>query len=92
MKIWPAQDVENCFSEFLDACLSEGPQMVTRNGTEVAVLVPADLWRGFNTGKRTSLRDLLLNDVGRTEALALPRGAHRRSRPAPFGSNRRSAT
>jgi hypothetical protein len=28
-------------SEFLDACIAEGPQLVTRRGTEAAVLVPA---------------------------------------------------
>ncbi|NDZ15448.1 prevent-host-death protein [Variovorax sp. WS11] len=92
MKVWPAHDVENRFSEVLDACLSEGPQLVTRNGIEVAVIVPADLWRAFNTGKQTSLKDVLLSEVGRTEALVPPRGALRRRRPAAFGKDRRSST
>jgi toxin FitB len=39
MKVWPVQDAKARFSEFLDACLSEGPQMVTRRGAEAAVLV-----------------------------------------------------
>ena len=33
MKAWPVQDAKARFSEMLDACLREGPQMVTRRGT-----------------------------------------------------------
>lgn len=40
MHIWPVQDAKARFSEFLDACITEGPQVVTRRGTEAAVLVP----------------------------------------------------
>lgn len=40
MHTWPVQDAKARFSEFLDACLQEGPQMVTRRGVETAVLVP----------------------------------------------------
>ena len=45
MHTWPVQDAKARFSEFLDACLTEGPQMVTRRGTETAVLVPIQAWR-----------------------------------------------
>jgi len=45
MHTWPVQDAKARFSEFLDACLTEGPQMVTRRGTEAAVLVPIQAWR-----------------------------------------------
>jgi predicted nucleic acid-binding protein len=34
MHTWPVQDAKARFSEFLDACLSEGSQMVTRRGTK----------------------------------------------------------
>lgn len=40
MQTWPVQDAKARFSEFLDACLAQGPQVVTRRGTEEAVLVP----------------------------------------------------
>ena len=40
MQAWPVQDAKAKFSEFLDACLAEGPQMVTKRGAEAAVLVP----------------------------------------------------
>ena len=38
MSTWPVQDAKARFSEFLDACLAEGPQLVTRRGAEAAVL------------------------------------------------------
>jgi antitoxin Phd len=38
----PVQDAKARFREFLDACLAQGPQMVTSRGTEAAVLIPVD--------------------------------------------------
>jgi antitoxin Phd len=43
--IWQVQDAKARFSEFLDASLRDGPQVVTRRGVEAAVLVPIDEWR-----------------------------------------------
>jgi prevent-host-death family protein len=40
MQQWPVQDAKARFSEFLDTCLAQGPQMVTKRGAEAAVLVP----------------------------------------------------
>lgn len=77
MKAWPVQDAKARFSEFLDACLTEGPQMVTRRGTEAAVLVPATQWRRLHAAT-PSLKQLLLSDTARTELLVPPRGAARR--------------
>ena len=36
MHTWPVQDAKARFSEFLDACLHEGPQKVTRRGAQAA--------------------------------------------------------
>ena len=36
MQTWPVQDAKARFSEFLDACMAEGPQMVTKRGAEAA--------------------------------------------------------
>ena len=38
---WPVQDAKARFSELLDTCIAQGPQMVTKRGAEAAVLVPA---------------------------------------------------
>jgi antitoxin Phd len=81
MKTWPVQDAKARFSEFLDACLAEGPQMVTRRGTEAAVLVPAAEWRRIQQAARPSLKELLLSDAARTKLLIPERGAARRRKP-----------
>lgn len=82
MHTWPVQDAKARFSEFLDACLSEGAQMVTRRGAETAVLVPVQEWRRLQSQARPSLKQLLLSDQARTELELPPRGQARR-RPAP---------
>ena len=69
MQAWPVQDAKAKFSEFLDACLSDGPQMVTKRGAEAAVLVPVHEWRRLQSVARPSLKQLLLSDTGRTELL-----------------------
>lgn len=78
MHIWPVQDAKARFSEFLDACIAEGPQMVTRRGTEAAVLVPVDEWNRLQSVAKPSLKALLLSDEGRAELLLPPRGNARR--------------
>ena len=74
MHTWPVQDAKARFSEFLEACLVEGPQMVTRRGTEAAVLVPLQEWRRLQQAARPSLKQLLLSDEARNELLVPPRG------------------
>ncbi len=80
MKTWPVQDAKARFSEFLEACLTDGPQMVTRRGTDAAVLVPAAQWRRLQARSRKSLKELLLSDAARTDTLVPPRGRARRRR------------
>jgi prevent-host-death family protein len=83
MQTWPIQDAKARFSEFLETCLSEGPQMVTKRGSEAAVLVSVDEWRRLKAAARPSLKQLLLSDQGRTD-LALPgRGNARKRAPVP---------
>jgi antitoxin Phd len=84
MKTWPVQDAKARFSEFLDACLSDGPQMVTKRGTEAAVLVPAAEWRRLHAAAKPSLKELLLSDAARTEFLVPARGAVWRRRVVPI--------
>jgi antitoxin Phd len=74
MQNWPVQDAKARFSEFLEACITDGPQMVTKRGAEAAVLVRVDDWRRLHTGARPTLKQLLLTDEGRTDWAAPPRG------------------
>jgi antitoxin Phd len=78
MTVWPVQHAKARFSELLDACQREGPQVVSRRGTETAVLVPIEQWRRLQAAARPSLKDLLLSSEARTELLVPPRGDARR--------------
>lgn len=73
------QDAKARFSELLDTCVAEGPQIVTKRGVEAAVLVPFGEWRRLQAAARPSLRQLLLTDAARFELPMPARGhAHRR--------------
>lgn len=78
MHTWPVQDAKARFSEFLEACMAEGPQMVTKRGAEAAVLVPVDEWRRLQAAARPSLKQLLLSDEARADLLIPARGSARR--------------
>jgi prevent-host-death family protein len=82
MQSWPVQDAKARFSEFLDACLQKGPQLVTRRGAEAAVLVPMSQWRRMQASARPTLKELLLSDEARSETLTPARRPARR-RPTP---------
>jgi len=85
MPIWPVQDAKARFSELLDACVSEGPQVVTRRGTETAVLVSIGEWRRLQVAARPSLKQLLLTDSARTDSLVPERGKARRRQAIGLG-------
>ena len=81
MKSWPVQDAKARFSEFLQASLTEGPQIVTLRGVEAAVLVPMQEWRSLRERARPSLKALLLAPQARGELNIPPRGRLRRRAP-----------
>ena len=78
---WPVQDAKARFSEFLEASLTEGPQIVTRRGVEAAVLVPIEEWRRLQSARPT-LKELLLAETPRAEIPVPPRRRWRRRTPA----------
>jgi prevent-host-death family protein len=79
MASWQVQDAKARFSEFLNATLKQGPQVVTRRGVETAVLVPIAEWRRLQKAARPSLKSLLLgSDAPRFEDLVPERGKLRR--------------
>ncbi len=81
VKNWPVQDAKARFSEMLDRCLKEGPQVITRRGAEAAVLVPVEDWRRLKRSAAPTLKALLLTDAARGELNVAPRGARRRRAP-----------
>lgn len=62
----------------LEACVNEGPQLVTRRGAETAVLIPISEWKRLNNAARPSLKSLLLSDFGRADFELPKRGAAKR--------------
>jgi antitoxin Phd len=78
MASWQVQDAKARFSEFLNATLKKGPQVVTRRGVETAVLVPIAEWRRLQESARPSLKELLLGAGPQFEDLVPERGRLRR--------------
>jgi prevent-host-death family protein len=74
MKVWPGQDAKARFSEFLEASLSEGPQVVSRRGVEAAVLVSMQHWLSLHERARPGLKALLLAPQARADLRIPPRG------------------
>ena len=78
MNAWPVQDAKARFSEFLQTCLSDGPQMVTKRGAEAAVLMSVAEWRRIQAAARPSIKQLLLSDENRFNLVLPARGALQR--------------
>jgi antitoxin Phd len=81
MNSWQLQDAKARFSEFLDAALKKGPQIVTRRGVEAAVLIPMEEWRRLQRQARPNIKELLLGPGPRFEDIVPRRGQWKR-RPA----------
>jgi prevent-host-death family protein len=80
---WQVYDAKARFSEFLDATLKDGPQVVTRRGVETAVLVPINEWKRLNAQVRPSIKDVLLDPNGPHD-IYFPKNRRFRLRPFVF--------
>lgn len=74
MHTWPVQNAKARFSELLEACITEGPQLVTKRGTETAVLIPIELWHTLQSTAKPTLKELLLSDENRSDLILPVRG------------------
>jgi antitoxin Phd len=84
MAIWQLQDAKARFSEFLDAALEKGPQVVTRRGVEAAVLVPVEEWRRLQQQGRRNIKELLLVEGPRFDDVVANRGSWKRRAAIDF--------
>ena len=75
---WQLQHAKARFSEFLEAALRSGPQVVTRRGIAEAVLVPMEEWRRLQSNSAPDIKGLLLKEGPRFEDIAPRRGLLRR--------------
>jgi prevent-host-death family protein len=81
---WQVYDAKARFSEFLDASLKEGPQIITKRGVEAAVLVSIDEWKRLKAVSRPSLKEILLDPNGPHDLDIPPRGTFRLRPPIEF--------
>ncbi|MCQ4189769.1 type II toxin-antitoxin system Phd/YefM family antitoxin [Methylocystis suflitae] len=82
MKNWPVQDAKARFSELLETCLKDGPQIVAERGAEMAVLAPIAEWRRLQQCARPSLKESLLAPAARGDHVVPERGRCRRREPS----------
>jgi antitoxin Phd len=78
MRTWPVQDAKARFSEMLETCLRDGPQVVTKRGVDAAVLVPVKDWRRLEGAAKPTLKELLSTNFARGELNIPARGVMRR--------------
>jgi antitoxin Phd len=74
MNSWPVQDAKARFNNLLETCLRDGPQMLTTDGAETAVLVPIEEWRRLQGRTRPTLKELLLAEGARADIAVPKRG------------------
>ena len=84
-RAWQVQEAKARFSEFLETSLTEGPQIVTKQGVETAVLVAIDQWRRLERRIAPDIKELLLASEARTETLTAPRTREQRRAALTFG-------
>ncbi len=61
---WQVQEAKQRFSELVRRTLEEGPQVVTRHGEEVVVVVPAKEYRRMRQredGEKMDFKEFLMN-------------------------------
>ena len=84
-----AFDITTPLTDLVEATLKEGPQVVTKDGVETAVLVPIKDWKHLQAGQRLGagspgrpLKEILLDPNGPHDIYIPPRGRYRRRKPA----------
>jgi antitoxin Phd len=83
MNSWQLQEAKARFSDFLNAAIDQGPQVVTRRGVEAAVLVPIDEWRRLQQQSKPGIKELLLSGP-RFESFIPERRRRKRRSPVEF--------
>ena len=57
---WQLQEAKQKFSELVRRALKDGPQVVTRRGEEIVVVVPAEEFRRL-TGDKPDFKEFLMS-------------------------------
>ena len=78
---WQVYDAKARFSEFLEATLKDGPQIITKRGVEAAVLISIDEWKRLKGSARPNIKEILLDPNGPHDLYIPPRRRLRFSSP-----------
>ncbi len=79
MTSWQLQEAKNKLSELIDRALSEGPQVITRHGVEVAVVMPFAGYKKL-TAPNQRLGHFLMTSPLRKSGLVIERDRRTRLR------------
>ena len=72
MTAWQIQEAKNKLSELIDRALAEGPQIITRHGVEVAVVMPFADYKKL-TAPSQRLGDFFMHSPLRKSGLVIER-------------------
>ncbi|WP_058185820.1 type II toxin-antitoxin system prevent-host-death family antitoxin [Terracidiphilus gabretensis] len=89
-----AFDISSSLIDVVETTLKDGPQVVTKDGTEATVLISINDWKVIKANKSKwrlpsdppaeNLVDVLLDPNGPHDIYIPPRGKHRRRPPFKF--------
>ena len=72
MVSWQIQEAKNKLSELIDRVLAEGPQVITRHGQEVVVVMPFSGYKKL-TARKQRLGDYFASSPLRKSGLVIER-------------------
>jgi prevent-host-death family protein len=72
MAKWQLQEAKSDLSELIDRALTDGPQIITRHGVEVVVVMPVARYRKLTPPAR-NLADFLVHSPLRNSKLVIER-------------------
>jgi len=72
MRTWQLQEAKNKLSQVVDEVIAAGPQVITRHGQEVAIVISSEDFRSL-TAERESLVDFFRRSPLSGEAIDLSR-------------------
>lgn len=74
MTTWQIQEAKNKLSELIDRAETEGPQVITRHGVEVAVVMPYSRYKKLTT-ERKRMGDFFMNSPLSNSGIKIKRDA-----------------
>jgi antitoxin Phd len=88
MQSWPVPEQESTLTELLEAAEKNGPQLLTRDGVEKAVVIPIDQWKRLapspeNCEKKPTLLEVLQSGP-QFDLNITPRGSWKHRKPIEF--------